>query len=186
MSAAELLLDLGRRGIQLEADGQRLRYFPRSALTPDLLNRLKSQKGELLAILAARGQKPRNRPNRRGTVWASALDRLEATRCFRHTLWKPCGRPDARWIGDVQNCDLATEPVSEPLGPTAGQQHCIDPDVLKPCSKCGNARTVAIAGWRSIRQYTRSMALHSVRPAHGGPRHADAAERIRRRTQSPI
>ena len=51
MSAAELLLDLARRGIRLEAHGERLRYFPRSAVTPDLLDRLKAHKGELLAML---------------------------------------------------------------------------------------------------------------------------------------
>ena len=51
MSAAELLLDLGRLGIRLEADGERLRYCPRSALTPDLLARLKAYKIELLAML---------------------------------------------------------------------------------------------------------------------------------------
>ena len=51
MSAAELLLDLGRLGIRLEAHGERLRYFPRSALTPDLLGRLKAHKAELLALL---------------------------------------------------------------------------------------------------------------------------------------
>lgn len=51
MSAAELLLDLGRLGIRLEANGERLRYFPRSALTPDLLDRLKAHKADLMATL---------------------------------------------------------------------------------------------------------------------------------------
>lgn len=51
MSAADLLLDLGRLGIRLEAGADRLRYFPRSALTPDLLDRLKAHKAELLAML---------------------------------------------------------------------------------------------------------------------------------------
>ncbi|NLF09477.1 MAG: hypothetical protein GX594_16075 [Pirellulaceae bacterium] len=51
MSATELLLDLGRLGIRLEADGERLRYRPRSALTPDLLGLLKAYKTELLALL---------------------------------------------------------------------------------------------------------------------------------------
>lgn len=51
MSVAELLSDLGRLGIQLEADGERLRYHPRSALTPDLLGQLKAHKGELLTLL---------------------------------------------------------------------------------------------------------------------------------------
>src|SRR5262245_37466487 len=51
MTAADLLLDLGRLGIRLEADGGRLRYFPRSALTPDLLTRLKAHKADLLTML---------------------------------------------------------------------------------------------------------------------------------------
>ena len=51
MSAAVLLMDLGRLGIRLEADGERLRFHPRSALTPDLLDRLKAHKGEVLALL---------------------------------------------------------------------------------------------------------------------------------------
>jgi hypothetical protein len=51
MNAAELLLDLGRLGIRLEAHGDRLRYSPRSALTPDLADRLKAHKAELLVML---------------------------------------------------------------------------------------------------------------------------------------
>jgi len=51
MSAADLLLDLGRLGIRLEAHGERLRYFPRSALTPDLLARLQAHKADVVAML---------------------------------------------------------------------------------------------------------------------------------------
>lgn len=51
MSATELVLDLGRLGIRLEADGERLRYYPQSTLTPDLLDRLKAHKADLLAAL---------------------------------------------------------------------------------------------------------------------------------------
>lgn len=51
MSARELLLDLDRLGIRLEAEGERLRFHPRSALTTDLLDRLKAHKAELLAML---------------------------------------------------------------------------------------------------------------------------------------
>ncbi|MSR60039.1 MAG: hypothetical protein EXS05_20770 [Planctomycetaceae bacterium] len=51
MSATELLLDLARLGIRLEASGNRLRYHPRSALTPDLANRLIAHKAEILASL---------------------------------------------------------------------------------------------------------------------------------------
>lgn len=51
MSAAEIVADLARRGIRLEANGERLRYYPRSALTPDLMDRLKANKAELLASI---------------------------------------------------------------------------------------------------------------------------------------
>ena len=48
---ADLLSDLSRRGIELAAHGNRLRYRPRSAVTPDLAERLRIHKGALLAIL---------------------------------------------------------------------------------------------------------------------------------------
>ncbi len=50
----QLLTDLARRGIRLEADGKRLRYFPRSAVSPGLLDRLKAHKTELLSACAKR------------------------------------------------------------------------------------------------------------------------------------
>lgn len=49
---ADLIVDLDRAGVQeLVADGDTLRYRPRSALTPDLAERLRTHKAELLAIL---------------------------------------------------------------------------------------------------------------------------------------
>ncbi len=51
MSATELLADLARLGIEVIAHGDRLRYGPRSAMTPDLAERLRTHKAELLAIL---------------------------------------------------------------------------------------------------------------------------------------
>jgi hypothetical protein len=51
MSAAQLITDLARLGIRIKAHGDRLRYSPRSAVTPDLADRMKAHKGKLLAIL---------------------------------------------------------------------------------------------------------------------------------------
>ena len=51
MSATQLMIDLARLGIHIEAHGARLRYSPGSAVTPDLTRRMKAHKGELLAIL---------------------------------------------------------------------------------------------------------------------------------------
>jgi len=57
---ADLLLALGRAGIkELVSDGERLRYRPRSALTPELAERLKAHKAELLAALRTHGRPSR-------------------------------------------------------------------------------------------------------------------------------
>jgi hypothetical protein len=46
-----LLADLAARDIELQARGGRLRFRPQSAVTPDLAERLKVFKPQLLAIL---------------------------------------------------------------------------------------------------------------------------------------
>src|SRR5262245_16637915 len=75
MSAAELLADLARRGIRLEAHGDRLRFRPRLALTPDLLAELKTQKAELLVLL---GLAPSAEAERLLTELREALAGIEA------------------------------------------------------------------------------------------------------------
>ena len=51
MSGAELLAELTRLNIRLKAHSGQLRFHPRSALTPDLLDLVKAHKTELLALL---------------------------------------------------------------------------------------------------------------------------------------
>ncbi len=48
----ELVGVLTARGIELRAEGGRLRFRPRAAMTPDLAERVKRHKPELLAMLA--------------------------------------------------------------------------------------------------------------------------------------
>lgn len=48
---AELVAVLTARGIELQAEGGRLRFRPRAAMTPDLAERVKRHKPELLAML---------------------------------------------------------------------------------------------------------------------------------------
>jgi hypothetical protein len=50
-----LLADLAARDIELQAHGDRLRFRPRSRVTPDLAERLKMYKAQLLAILQSAG-----------------------------------------------------------------------------------------------------------------------------------
>lgn len=52
MTARELLTDLAGLGITLVAHGDRLRFAPRSAVTPELLARIVQHKAELLQLLA--------------------------------------------------------------------------------------------------------------------------------------
>ncbi len=52
MSAIALMADLTDHGIRLEAQGDRLRFRPRQAMTPELVRQVKSHKAELLTILA--------------------------------------------------------------------------------------------------------------------------------------
>ena len=53
MSAGELLAELKRLGVKIEADGDRLRYAgPQEAISPELIGRLKVHKAELMAVCA--------------------------------------------------------------------------------------------------------------------------------------
>ena len=53
-SAADLLAELDALGIQLEANGEHLRFRPRERVTADLAARMKMHKAKLLALLAKR------------------------------------------------------------------------------------------------------------------------------------
>ena len=55
---APLLAELVRRGIYIEAQAGRLRYRPRDRMTPDLAEKLRRHKPELLARLGAAGEAP--------------------------------------------------------------------------------------------------------------------------------
>ena len=56
MSASVLIANLQRRGVELAAEGDRLRYrAPRGALSPELLADLRSHKTEILAELIQDG-----------------------------------------------------------------------------------------------------------------------------------
>ena len=52
MNATELLEDLNRLGIRLAVHGDRLRYSPRSAVTPELANRMKAHSDSLAEQLS--------------------------------------------------------------------------------------------------------------------------------------
>jgi hypothetical protein len=54
----ELLRDLAAAGIELKAAGDRIRYRPLPAMTPELAERIRQHRGELLAALNGVAQGP--------------------------------------------------------------------------------------------------------------------------------
>ena len=54
MTATEILGELERRGVSLEMAGDKLRFRPKEALTPDLIEALRQRKDEILAALQAK------------------------------------------------------------------------------------------------------------------------------------
>jgi hypothetical protein len=67
-AAEELLADLAARGVSIRIEGSRLRLRPRSALTEELINRLRAASAELLALLLA-VRRPAAPPPLEPTEW---------------------------------------------------------------------------------------------------------------------
>lgn len=139
MTAADLLAELNERGITVEARGDRLRYSPPSAVTPDLADRMKARKGELLAIL-------RDAPNDTAidltdatAAWQTVLDRLEGNPLFPTNLMEALRAADARWAADPD------------ADGTGKETDVIDPP--DPCSECGTLELwqSLVGNWRCLR-----------------------------------
>ena len=56
MTATAIILDLRRRGVQLEAAGDKLRFRPKKAVPPDLLVLLVQNKPDILAALSTKAR----------------------------------------------------------------------------------------------------------------------------------
>ena len=75
-----VLADLTRRGIQVVADGDRLRYRPQSAMTPELAARVRRHKPELLALLGDAGFAPTIAPEDLPPDWRIEWEERAAIR----------------------------------------------------------------------------------------------------------
>jgi len=86
--AAALIVDLLNRGIRLEADGDRLRYFPRSAATPELIERMQAHKSELIAIVTDTTSNLIEAASA-DRLWETAIDPAEpCANCGSLELWQ--------------------------------------------------------------------------------------------------
>lgn len=100
MSATELRNDLAQRGIKLAVHGDLLRYSPRSAITPDLLERMSAHKEELLTIVRNEAQAPVIDSTDPTAVWQATLDRLEGDSHFPADILESLRQGQANWISD--------------------------------------------------------------------------------------
>lgn len=74
MSAAKLLSDLTRLRVRVQRHGDSLRYAPKTAITPDLAERMKANKCDLLALLT---DEPVTQDDRQ-QAYASLIERVNA------------------------------------------------------------------------------------------------------------
>ncbi len=80
--AFRLLADLTGLGIEVVAHGDRLRYHPQSAMTPDLMRRMKTHKRELLAAFSS-------------GLAASEIETRETESTATCDRWENCIEPPA-------------------------------------------------------------------------------------------
>ena len=133
------MIDLARLGVHIEAHGDRLKYLPRSAVTPDLAERMKAHKGELLAILRRDREAPAIDLTDATRVWQAAPDRLEGDPLFPLDVMEGLRAADARWADDPE------------AGETVEATEVIDPPDI--CPECGTLELwQSLAGnWRCLR-----------------------------------
>lgn len=164
MSVAQLMADLNHRGVRLEAHGDRLRFSPRSSVTPDLAERMKAHKGELLALL-------RPTPTGLGTCAAcgGALWELPTFDGYLNLECATCGR--------CFGCRPSTDEVAARF--TGNQDREIDVEDdnsrvvgrVRPCAECGSLEL-----WQSV---VGTWHCSRCNPATAARRLARASERIR-------
>ena len=70
MNALQTLVRVRRRGVTLVPVGDRLRFSPASALTPELVNELRENKASILDILARQDEARQDTSPRIGSVAA--------------------------------------------------------------------------------------------------------------------
>jgi hypothetical protein len=86
----DLMSGLREHGILSEAHGDRLRYSPKAAMTPELAERVKTHKPVLLAILTANDVSA-------AVLWQAALDLLEGDPDFPTAILADYRRASVHW-----------------------------------------------------------------------------------------
>ena len=109
MTARELLAEILNRGIELATDGDRLRYRPADAVTPELADAITRHKPALIELLARPDDWHIGDP----IDWDSEPDPVDCHKCQMFDAWWDasgnrhclnCDPPTAsrRWLGIVE------------------------------------------------------------------------------------
>ena len=122
MNAADLLSDLAGLGIRLEIRDDRLRYFPRQAMTHDLLVRLRAHKAQLLLIPAEAGE--RCDTDDATSIPPPALEGM-GTDGWPESSIEPNQLPACAACG---NFELWRSAAGDPFGRKAGSWRCLTCD----------------------------------------------------------
>ena len=157
MTATQLMTDLARLGICIEAHGDRLRYSPRSAVTPDLTERMKANKTELLAILRNNAEDPEMYVTYASATRRAARDRVNGGPLLPPDVTEALPAADSRWEDgpEAGHTDESIEVIEPP----------------DPCPDCGTLELwQTLAGnWRCLR----------CDPPHTARRWAELAARLK-------
>ena len=95
MTLFQLFSELEKRGIQLRAEKDMLAFHPRSAVTPDLEEKLKSYKQELLVIVRNASYID---PQDANSVWQLAVDDIEKKFLFPDDMVDVLRDVNAQWV----------------------------------------------------------------------------------------
>lgn len=167
MSAVDLMAHLGKLGVRLEVDGDRLRYSPRSAVTPELAGELRTHKTELVAILQAdlpgEWVELERRDGRRVACRLDAPDPVDWGCCPEPETCPTCGAFDAWWdVRGGRHCAVCNPPhprAAELRERARARTPEMTPERVRPsaegpCWKCGHAAHVDIEihGGQSVRR----------------------------------
>lgn len=139
--AVAVLLDLASLGVRMVADGDRLKLSPRSIVSPEMLERIKACKFELLAIV--RGDSEILDEIRLRAIWHGALADLEADETFPRDALEALRRAKAKW-SDSDGTKSAEK---------KGDQSGAASSSIR-CPRCGTTghKDVAIHGGQSVRR----------------------------------
>ena len=153
MTATRLIADLARLGIRLEAHGDRLRYSPRSAVTPDLADRMKAHKAELLAILRRDPDDPAIDRTNATAVWQAALAQLNGDLLFSPDLMEALRSANVQWADEAERTE--TDKTDYWWGQLSPEQQAelMPRPIKRPCPWCKRTEHTDICNelrWRSV------------------------------------